>query len=326
MIIVLIVASSYGCATIMGFAGMGRDDHSSSSVVDACSAGGPEKVLNRWGEISGSLIVRIIDSTGAFDSGVIQLGSPDGVAVALNELYILDGVNRVILKFDPNSQMVRKRIKLPGLNARSVIHVDRSLSLYVANAGAPTVRQYDVDGRLIQTFGQPAELTDPVGLAVNDRTGNVFVADGLTSRILVFNLQGAVSQVIGSEIDGVRFSSIRDIALAPDQLFVVDGLSKEVHLLSRAGGYRYSFGAEDLLSPRTVVVDDHNRVFVADEGDNTIKVFRGGELLSVIGADDDEDRIHFIRISDMWQSEGMVYVADSGSVSIKIFRVIAPCA
>ena len=315
-----------GCATVLGFTGVGTRPASPVGTADSCAAEPRENLLRRWGEISGSLSMRIVGRSGAFDSGVLQLGSPTGVAASLDQVYILDSGHAQILRLDRNSQAVRQRIPVPGVDLRARISVDRSQSLYLTNPAVASVTQYDLDGRMLQTFASQSVLAEPVGLAVSDRDGSLYVADGLSARVVVFNAQGAVERIIGNQFeDSGEFLSVGDIALAPDQLFVVDQVARRVHLLSSAGRYRYAFGEEVLIDPQAVVVDRENRVYVADNGDKSIKIFQGGELLSVFGGPDNPERVRLGRVSGMWESDELLYVADTESVSIKIFRITAPC-
>lgn len=321
----LIALGQAGCATVLGVSGAGIDSPASAATLDICTAD-TTGVLTRWGEISGSLLLRSVRGGGGLDSGVVQLGSPTDVAAGPSDVYILDAALQQILAFDRNTQAVRRRISVPGLNARGHIYVDRAQSVYVSNPSRAEVVQFDLDGRVLQVFSSADQLSDPGGLAVSNLDGRVYVADGLSARIVVFTPQGAISDVIGAQLPVFeQLQSISGIAVAPDQLFVVDGMAGKVHFLSGTGGYRYSFGDEQLSNPGAIAVDAENRVFVADNGDGSIKVFRGGELISVVGGRNDPDRIHFEQVAGLSYSNGMLYVADSGTVSIKIFGTASPC-
>lgn len=314
-----------GCATVLTVTPIGRETSAGSVTGADCTA--EDRLLSRWGEISGTLSVRTSGRPGEFESGVLQMGSPTDVAAAMNNLYLLDAGTRHVLLFDRGIQMVRRRVSIPSLGPRARIHVDRALSLYVSNPVTSEVLHFDLDGRLVQTFTSPSVLSDPVGLSVNDADGRLYVGDGLSARVVVFNAQGAVEQVLGSEPGGeFQPRSVRDVATAPDQLYVSDEIARQIHYLSGSGRYRYSFGEDSLIAPGSVALDQDNHVFVADNGDGTIKIYRGGELLSVFGGANNVDRVRFGNIGGMWFSEGLLYVADPETVSIKIFRVSQSCA
>lgn len=318
------VALSASCATVLTVTPIGREAAPTTAGSAECTT--EDRLLSRWGEISGTLTIRSSGRPGEFESGVLQLGSPTDVAVMYNDLYLLDAGLQQVLVFDRGSQSVRRRIALAELGLRASVHVDRSLSLYVANPQAGRVLQYDVDGRLRQTFASPSVMSDPIGISVNDSDGRLYVADGLSARVVVFNAQGAVEQVLGAEAAGdFQPQSVRDVAVAPDQLYVSDEIGRRVHYLSGSGRYRYAFGEDSLIAPVAIAIDEHNRVYVADNGDGTIKIYRGGELLSVFGGSNNVDRVRFGNIGGMSYSEGLLYVADPETVAVQIFRVAQPC-
>ena len=107
--------------------------------------------------------------------------------------------------------------------------------------------------------------------------------------------------------------------------YVVDRLMHQVHALSPAGASRYEFGSEELRQPGAIAADDHNRVYVVDNADNTIKVFRGGRYETVVGASGDPAGLGFRNISGLWASDGLLYVADSTGASVEILQVLTPC-
>lgn len=312
-----------GCATVLTMTPIGKEQVPGGMAGTDCTA--EDRILSSWGEISGSLSVRTTRSD-EFDSGVLQMGSPADVAALSNNLFLLDIGTRHVLFFDRGTQMVRRRLAIPDLGLRARIHVDRSLSLYVANPPTADVMQFDLDGRLMQRFANSAVLSDPIGISVSDADGRVFVADGLSARVVVFNALGAVEQVLGAEpASEFQPLSVRDVVTAPDQIYVSDEVARQIHYLSSSGRYRYSFGEDSLLAPGPIALDDANRVYAADHGDGTIKIYRGGELLSVFGGANNVDRVRFGKISGMWFSEGLLYVADPETVSIKILRAAEPC-
>jgi DNA-binding beta-propeller fold protein YncE len=310
------------CATVLTVTPIGRESDGDEGPGRACTEDRP---LSPWGEVSGPLTATAVVGSGT-GAGVFQLGLPVDVAAMMNDLYLLDVGLGQILIFDRGGQVVRRRVPVPNMGPRGSLHVDRSLSLYVANPSLGEVLQLDLDGRFLQRFSSPAVMSDPVSVSVTDGDGRLYVGDGLSARVVIFNAQGAVERVLGAE-PGSDFQpgSVVDVATAPDQLYVSDEVGRQIHFLSGTGRYRYAFGQDSLIAPGAVVLDEDNRVYVADNGDGTIKIYRGGELLSVFGGASNASGIRFGRISGMWYGEGLLYVADPETVSIRIFQVSPPC-
>lgn len=324
--LLLCIALLAGCATTAGLLGLGQKER--SLKIANCEDNGERPLLEKWGSISGNLLARSagIPASGTPESGRIRLVSPVAVAARASDLFIADAGQRAILKFDRGTQTVRIFARVPDMNMRAGLYVDRALSLYLVDPVSAKVIQFDVDGKPLQTFENLTELPQPITMVVDDGRGEIFIGDQLTAHILVFNREGLVSRTIGASVTGgVRFQSITAMTSGPDQLFVSDRLANRVHALSPDGAYRFGFGEDELKSPGSVAIDMHNRVYVADQGDNSIKVFRGGQLEAVAGALGDPDGLGFQQISDLWLSDGLLYVADAARASIDILRVVPPC-
>lgn len=324
MILVLLLCLAVaGCATVAGALNLGEGEQISRAAE--CGPGNEQRPLARWSSIRGELLTRTFDA-GETLNRLLRLTSPVAVAAQANDLYIADVGQRAILKYDRGAQTTRVFADVPGLNLDSGLYLDRALSLYLADPLAGRVIRFDIDGRPLQTFQSTSELPRPVAVVVDDNRGEVFAADQLTSRILVFNRGGLVTRAIGADVaDGVRFLSVAAMAIGPDQLYVVDRLAHRVYALAPDGTYRYTFGEEELKQPGAIALDAHNRVFVADEADNTIMVYRGGQLEAVVGAQGDPAGLGFRQLSALWLSDGLLYVADAASASIDILRVVPPC-
>ncbi len=319
-----------GCATTAGLLGMGveKQDESVASNTPACEQDSGKNPLAKWSSLSGSLLTRPggIAPAGQPDNKRIELITPVAVTAIANTLYIADAGQRAILKFDRGTQTVIRFASVPELNTRVGLFVDRAYTLYIADPATSSVTVLDIDGNLLQTISEISELPQPVAVATSTTGNEVFVGDELAAHILVFNRGGSVVRTIGSGTSAdVYFQSVTAITSGPDQLYVSDKLGHQVHALAPDGSYRYAFGKDELLSPGAVAIDGHNRVYVADNGDSTIKVFRGGQLEAVVGARDDSIGLGFQVISSLWESDGLMFVADAGRASIDILRVVPPC-
>ncbi len=313
------------CATSAGLLGVGKE--SAQQDMASCTTDDEQRPLARWSSISGILMERTPAGANTSPTQRVRLVAPVAVAAQSNDVYIADGAQQTILKYDRSTQTIRKFISSPDIDITTAIYTDRALSLYLTSTRQPRVQQYDLDGRLLQTFQNASELPQPVATVVDDSRAEVFIADRLTARILVFNRGGTVIRAIGADVkkNALRFENIVSLAMATNQLYVTDQLAKKVYALAPGGKKRYDFGADELMKPGAVATDTHNRVYVADLADNTIKVYRGGELQTTVGEPGDPARLSFQVISDIWISDGFLYLADAASASVEILRVVPPC-
>ena len=324
-LLLLACLSMSGCATTLGVFGVGKDAQTPQQRAAQCEAD-EDRPLARWSSISGTLLAQ--SGAGSTDGSRARakLVSPVSVAAQANFVFIADAGQQVIFRFDRGTQTIREFARIAGMNSQAQIAVDRALSVYLADPVASRVVQFDFDGRVVQTYQNATELPQPIAVVVDDNRAEILAGDGLTARVLVFNRGGGIARAIGAQVsDGVRFQSVAAMAIKEDQLYVVDRLMRQVHALSPAGASRYQFGAEELKQPGAIAADDNNRVYVVDNADNTIKVYRGGRFETVVGASGDPAGLGFRNISGLWASDGLLYVADSAGASVEILQVVPPC-
>ncbi len=314
-----------GCATTLGVFGVGKDAQTPQQRTARCEAD-EDKPLARWSSISGILLGQSAPGLRDSTSARTKLVSPVSVAAQANFVFIVDAGQQVIFRFDRGTQTIREFARIANLDSRAQISVDRALSVYLADPVASRVVQFDFDGRVVQTYQNATELPQPISVVVDDNRSEILAGDGLTARVLVFNRGGGIARAIGAQVSGgVRFQSVAAMAIREDQLYVVDRLMRQVHALSPSGASRYQFGSEELRQPGAIAADDHNPVYVVDNADNTIKVFRGGRFETVVGASGDPAGLGFRNISGLWASDGLLYVADSAGASVEILQVLTPC-
>lgn len=320
--LLLVVAG--GCATTAGLVGF-EQKSKQQGLGATCDSG--DNLLKRWSTISGTLNSRSAKKTGAisFDQ-LVRLISPVAVVAQSTDIFIADTGHKKIFKYDRATQTVETFADVPDMGNKVSLHVDRGLSLYLVNQAASSTTQFDIDGRILNVFENLAELPQPVAVTVDDKQAEIFITDQLRAHVLVFNRTGNINRVINAPKSGERkIQSISAMALAHNQLYLVDRAAHQVYALSPTGKLRYIFGEEELVAPDAITVDADNRVFVADAGTNTIKVFRGGLFEAEVKGAEGDSVSEFQLISGMWVDNDLLYVADAASASVKIFRVLPAC-
>lgn len=325
-----------GCATTAGVLGLGVEQPEETRAVTVadsrCSQDNAATPLAKWTSLSGNLLARPARLPGAppgplqSDVKYIQLVTPAAVAAIANTVYIADTGQRAIISFDRGTRTAAVVTTVPEMTVRAGLFVDRAYTLYLAEPASAAVFLFDIDGNPYQTLRNDTELPQPVTVVTNTGGDEIFVGDELAAHILVFDRAGTLIRSIGTGTGvNARFQSVVALASGPDQLYVSDRLGHQVHALAPDGSYRYGFGREDLDVPGALAIDEYNRVYVADNGDSTIKVFRGGLLEAVVGAPNDPVGLGFQVISSLWVSDGLLYVADAARASVDILKVVPPC-
>lgn len=249
----------------------------------------------------------------------VRLVSPAAVAARGPDVYVADAGLRRVLRWD------RSRSDWTPLDGvyrtdLSDLSAGADLSLYVSYTDSRQVVRYDREGRQVQVFRNTANLARPIGVAVDERSGELLVADALYNHIVVFNRLGQVVGTIGAHGTG-PFRSLTAMALGPRGLYLTDRLGRQVTVLERPGDKaRFQFGDARLIRPGPIAVDADGRVYVSNTAGDTIRIFREGRLEGTVGAAA-EGPVQFRQIADLAFDEGLLYVAESLDARISVFRI-----
>ncbi len=131
----------------------------------------------------------------------------------------------------------------------------------------------------------PEQMIQPLGIEINKKTGEIYVADSYNNRISKwkFNAFGIAEFecVFGEEGDGDgQFMTPSDVAIDDKgNVYVTDQYNNRIQVFSSNGEYLYQFGQEgygadsdNLLLPDSIAYAD-DRVFVNDLVNRAIKMF-----------------------------------------------------
>ena len=87
--------------------------------------------------------------------------------------------------------------------------------LYVADAYNHRVQVFDPSGKPLKTFGEAEKMNAATGIYVTDK--DVFVTDFENSRILVYDTEGVLKQILTDNLDKPT-----DVLVIDNQLFIVN--------------------------------------------------------------------------------------------------------
>ncbi len=251
-------------------------------------------------------------------AGYLALMSPAAIAVRGSYLYVVDTGRQQIFRYDLMRQTMLAFANYPAAKATGLV-VAPDQSVYVADSGAQKVLHFSIDGKLLQTFGNARELTRPAAVALDERNGQVLVADALYNQVVVFNSMGLLLDILKSS----EARSIVAMVRGPAGLYLVDRIGRSIIVLGPDGQQGEAFGADSLKDPAAIAVDRHGRVFVADNFDRSIKVYVQGQLSASVGGSDGAPVV-VSRIGGLWLEQDTLYVADSLNGRVQSFMVAAP--
>jgi hypothetical protein len=257
-----------------------------------------------------------VGATGPFT----QLRGPLAVAAMGPDVYIADSGLGMLLRVEPGADRLISLGKL-ALAPGTRLAADVDGSLYILDPPGRRVQRRARDGRPLQVYVTDVTVASLRDLALDFVRGRVLAADALNRQLVAFRPLGTSSELYplyGEPRYAV--TSLDAIAVAPDALYAIDGRCACLARLDFDGRVLETFGHERVRKPERLAVDRYGRLFVADRGDSSIKVFRGTALEETIPL----ARLGLLEATDLAYAEPWLYVADAPGVQVKMLRVQPP--
>lgn len=169
-------------------------------------------------------------------------------------------------------------------------------------------------------------LSLPMDVAVGYE-GRIYTADSGNNRVVVFDSTGAISARIGFAGSGEgRFQDPVDVGAGEGlHLYVLDAGNERVQLFDRFGQFSeivLSRDEETIGAPAGLTVDPFGRLYVADDEDDKVHVFRsytGEEEFSIGGYGTKRGR--FRSPADIAVDRARrIYVTDRVNNSVQVFH------
>jgi len=212
--------------------------------------------------------------------GDIAVG-PDG------DIYVLDPTNARVQKFTPEGEFLSTWGSLGSgddqFQLPTGLWIDRDGKIYVADFGR--VQVFSGDGDVLSvlgTSGGDEMITNPGDIVVEE-SGKIWIADAVMHQIVKFDGAGAVEEQVGKIGDDpgeLRNLSGMEIDAAGN-LYVAEFDGDRVQIFS-PDGETLGFvgtgeGAQALVSPSYITFAADGTLYVSDEGNHRVLVFRPAE-------------------------------------------------
>lgn len=262
------------------------------------------------------------------------LKQPNGIASDnAGDIYLLDGGNRRIIKFNSLYEPVRDAGgygRTEGLFVRpSYISIDNNLNLYVTDSENHRISIFDrslnyanmikiVDEDDALKFGQP------IAASMN-KYSELWVTEYENSRIDVFNTFNVFDRYIGDD------DSYTDLFLKPSAIefdnwgngYVSDYEMAIVYVFDNFGTLKREFGQEYLLNPTGISFDRKGRIWICDSGIPAIVCFDNNGRQLFIQEDLGSPEYTFKEPGDLTVLPGdKIAVCDTGNNRVLIYKVL----
>lgn len=103
-------------------------------------------------------------------------------------IYVTDGRKRQVLVYKPLPLPAELKLMIADLSAPVGIAADEKGNIYIADEKEKTVYLYNSSGKRIKNFG---EFTRPCDLAIDNKSGKLFVTDSGANLVKVYDLEGS---------------------------------------------------------------------------------------------------------------------------------------
>lgn len=247
-------------------------------------------------ETGGDRIARVY-SSGGQQAGLLQPPTSTGtdhvpVYTARDpisgEVYVSDRPTGAIYIYDAGGNYLRQYQAPATLKGWQPLGLafDKAGNLYVSDVSTKpqTVIELDRSGNVVRTFGDTAAMSFPNGVAVDNNTGNVYVADSNNGRLLVFGPNGALLTQVGRGVSEGNLGLPRGVAVDDSHVYVADSTGQRVFVYAplKSGQARLdyvgAFGAQGVGDgqfefPNGLTLDSRGRIYVVDSGNGRVQVW-----------------------------------------------------
>jgi DNA-binding beta-propeller fold protein YncE len=246
-----------------------------------------------------------------------------------------DSKDRVIVA-DPDSIHIfdfarRRHSRIAGgpgerLQSPAGLAVDGHDQLYVTDAQLGAILVYYPTGKFCRYIGNRKGerlFERPAGIAVDQASGNIYVADPPRNIVVKLDADGNILAKIGTGASGSgseEFAAPTDVVVRGQELFVLDAQNSRIQVLDLAGHFRASIHPEIKGSSGAFSVDSRGRIYL-DGPLDIVHVFqRDGHLLYRFGYTGTGSRARSL-LSCIWiDSSDRIYVADAGNNRVQSFQ------
>lgn len=207
--------------------------------------------------------------------------------------------------------------------------VATSRAIYLSDSALRQVFVYDLRGRFRGALGKN-ELERPTGIAYDEESQRLYVADTTAHRIAVYGPNERLERSFGQRgtADG-SFNYPTHLSLdRQGYLYVVDSLNHRVQRFDRDGRFVDKFGHHGdgsgaFASPKGIGLDSRDHVYVVDALFDAVQVFDpAGNLLLTVGRRGSEDGQFWLPSGLFIDGKDRIYVADSYNRRIQVFEFL----
>jgi len=200
--------------------------------------------------------------------------------------------------------------------------------ILVADSELRRVVRLDSKGNPKGMFGFE-DLERPTGLAIDRKTGRIFVADTAEHNIKVYSDAGKLVQIIGQI--GTRlgeFNAPTHISFVDDRLYVTDTFNARVQIFDSKGEFLRTIGSRglylgNLVRPKGVTADSLGNIYIIESFHDYLLVYdRNAQFLLPIGGTGSGIGKFYLPAGVWSDQQNRIYVADMYNGRVVVFQYL----
>jgi len=247
------------------------------------------------------------------------------------DVFVVDAGNSSVLKInelDAKVASFNNAGKRHSFNSPVSISKLASEEIIIADSALGEVSVLDREGNWQRSFGANI-LEMPVGLAVDPRQNNIYVADSKADNIKVFDVEGELIDIIGGSGEGPgQFNGPTHLALKYPWLAVSDTLNGRVQLINLMTEEIKVIGSRGLnignfVRPKGLGFDSDFNLYVLEGYHDYLLIYNlEGQFLLAIGGSGQEHG-QFNLPSGLYIDErDSIYITDMLNGRVEVFQYL----
>jgi len=215
--------------------------------------------------------------------------------------------------------------KVERLRRPNGIVADSSGNVYVADSEQRIIFVFDLEKKTLRFLGL-GSLAGPVGLAIDNKRGIVFVSDSRLKKVMAINKNmDIITFTLGSPGEFLSPSGMV-YDENKERLYVSDTMAHIVKVFDKDGNPLFTIGKRgsqdgEFNFPSYLAVDKNSKLYVVDAFNFRVQIFDSeGKFIKKFGRLGDSSgyfsRPHGIAVD----SEGHIYVVDAAFNNYQIFN------
>jgi len=261
------------------------------------------------------------------------MGRPYAVATDREgKVYVTDNERAVVWVFDDMSRKVGILGGLASgrLNQPVGLVVNKRGTIFISDVYSKRVYAFSPIGNLVMALGQRNELGNPVGLAMDEATGWLYVADSQKHKVRVYSSDdGKFLFEFGQRGNGDgEFNAPTYLSIGNGKLYVSDSANYRIQIFDLRGKFLKKFGSMGdqpgkFARPRGVAVDSAGHVYVTDAVLNNLQIFDDeGRFHLSVGAGRRGPGLFSLPAGVHVDGKDKIYVADSYNGRVQVFQYL----